>query len=294
MHDFADLAGKVCIVTGANSGIGRATATGLAGMGATVVIICRNRERGEAAAREIKARTGNSSVFPLLADLLSQSQIRRVVQEFSSTFEKLHVLINNAGSYFPARVLSEDGLESTFALNYLAPFLLTNLLLEKLKENPPSRVVNVSSVAHRSGKIDFDNLNGELGYSGVGAYATSKLALVIFTYELARRLSGSGVTANCLHPGAVRTNIWHHTGIFSPLTVFASSFMIGPEKGAETGLYLAASPEVLNVTGRYFEKKREQRSSESSHDEELARSLWRVSEELTGSSSQGYRSQQSR
>jgi len=255
-------------------------------MGATVVMICRNKERGEAAAREIKAETGSSSVFLLLADLLSQIQIRRVVQAFNSSFEKLHVLINNAGSYFPGRVLSEDGLESTLALNYLAPFLLTNLLLKKLKGSAPSRVVNVSSVAHESGRIDFNNLNGERSYSGVSAYSRSKLALVLFTNEIARRLSGSGVTANSLHPGAVRTNIWRHTGIFSPLTLLASSFMIGPEKGAETVLYLASSPEVLTATGKYFEKKREKRLSESSYDEELARRLWFVSEELTSCSTQ--------
>lgn len=282
MRGAGDINGKVCLVTGANSGIGKATAIGLGKMGATVVMVCRNKERGEAAAKEVVSKTGNKSVSLLMADLLSQAEIRRLAREFESAFDRLHVLVNNAGSYFPNYGTSEDGIERTFALNSLAPFLLTNLLLDRMKAGAPSRVVNVSSVAHYSGWIRLEDLNGQKGYRGTSAYSRSKLVLVLFTKELARRLEGSGVTANSLHPGAIRTNIWQHTGIFSPLTLVASRFMRGPGKGAETVLFLASSPDVEGVSGKYFDDMKERRSARAAQDEELARQLWSACERLTG------------
>ena len=193
---------KVCLITGATSGIGKATAMGLANMGASVVMVGRDRGRGEAALAEIKEKSANASVDLLLADLSSQEEVRRLADEFKEAYPRLDVLINNAGVFRSERITTADGLEMTFAVNHLAYFLLTNLLLDVLKASAPSRIVNVSSGDHRNGTIDFDDLQGEKGYKGAKAYSQSKLANVLFTYELARRLEGTGVSANCLHPGA--------------------------------------------------------------------------------------------
>jgi len=274
---------KVCLITGATSGIGKATAMGLANMGAGVVMVGRDRGRGEAALAEIKEKSANASVDLMLADLSSQEQIRRLADEFKEAYPRLDVLINNAGLFRSKRITTAEGLETTFAVNHLAYFLLTKLLLDVLKASASSRIVNVSSGDHNNGAIDFDDLQGEKGYKGAKAYSQSKLADVLVTYELARRLEGTGITANCLHPGAgVRTNSGSGvSGVFGLIVRALRPFMISPEKGAETSIYLASSPEVEGLSGRYFVKKAEARSSDVSYDESRARRLWEVSAELT-------------
>lgn len=274
--------GKICVVTGANSGIGRETAVGLARLGATVVMVCRNAARGEAAQRAIIAQSHNRDVHLLLGDLSNQAQIRNVAAEIKRRFPRLDVLVNNAGQFLRERLLTVDGLEMTFALNHLGYFLLTAELLDILLASTPSRVVNVSSGAHAGGRIRFDNLQGERRYSGWTAYSRSKLANVMFTYELARRLESSGVTANVLHPGFVSTNFGRGSSLLmNGLMVLARPFALTPEEGAETPVYLASSPEVDGVTGAYFYRKRPQRSSTRSYNEAKARKLWQVSAELT-------------
>jgi NAD(P)-dependent dehydrogenase (short-subunit alcohol dehydrogenase family) len=273
----------VCLITGATSGIGKATTMGLANMGACVVMVGRDRDRGEAALAEIKEKSTNASVHLILADLSSQEEIRRLAGGFKEAHPRLDVLINDAGLFRSKRITTADGLEMTFAVNHLAYFLLTKLLLDVLKASSPSRIVNVSSGDHSNGTIDFDDLQGEKGYKGPKAYSQSKLANVLFTYELARRIEGTGITANCLHPGAgVRTNFGSGvSGIFGFMVRALRPFMISPEKGAETSIYLASSPEVEGLSGRYFVKKGETRSSDMSYDERLARRLWEVSAQLT-------------
>jgi len=275
--------GKVCIVTGANSGIGKATSLGLAQMGATVVMVCRDRTKGEEAQNEIKTKSGNDAVDLMLAELSSQDSIRQLVENFQQHYTQLHVLINNAGGVNLSRRDTVDGFEMTFAVNYLAPFLLTNLLLDKLKASAPARIVNVSSESHESGYIKMDNLQLEKKYRLMRAYGQSKLALVLFTYELARRLQGTGVTANCLHPGFVATNIGQ-SGVGrvgrSIVKLIFSSFGISPEEGAKTSIYLASSPDIEGVTGKYFVKSIPVRSAPISYDESLQRQLWEESAKL--------------
>ena len=275
--------GKVCIVTGANSGIGKATSLGLAQMGATVVMVCRDRTKGEEAQNEIKTKSGNDAVDLLLAELSSQESIRQLVENFQQHYKQLDVLINNAGGVNLSRRETLDGLEMTFALNYLAPFLLTNLLLDKLKASAPARIVNVSSESHESGYIKMDDLQLEKKYRLMRAYGQSKLALVLFTYELARRLQGTGVTANCLHPGFVATNIGQ-SGVGrvgrSIVKLIFSSLGISPEEGAKTSIYLASSPDIEGVTGKYFVKSIPVRSAPISYDESLQRQLWEESAKL--------------
>src|SRR5215210_1282440 len=273
---------KVCLITGATSGIGKATAMGLANMGASVVMVGRDRGRGEAALAEIKEKNGNASVDLMLADLSSQEEIRRLADEFKEACPRLDVLINNAGVFRSERITTADGIEMTFAVNHLAYFLLTNLLLDALEASAPSRIVNVSSGDHSNATIDFDDLQGEKGYKGAKAYSQSKLANVLFTYELARRLEGTGVTANCLHPGVVGTNLGSGvSGVFGFMVRALTPLMKSPEQGAETSICLASSPEVESLSGRYFVKKAETRSSDESYDAGLARRLWEVSAELT-------------
>jgi NAD(P)-dependent dehydrogenase (short-subunit alcohol dehydrogenase family) len=273
--------GKVCLITGATSGIGKATAMGLADMGASVVMVGRDRDKGEAALAEIKEGSPNASVNLLLADLSSQEEIRSLADEFKEAYPRLDVLINNAGVIRSERVTTVDGIEMTFAVNHLAYFLLTNLLLDVLKASAPSRIVNVASGEQRNGTIDFDDLQGEKEYKTAKAYGQSKLATVLFTYELARRLEGTGVSVNCLHPGVVGTNLGSGvSGVFGFTVRALRPLMKSPEKGAETSIYLASSPEVEGLSGRYFVKKAESRSSGASHDERLARRLWEVSAEL--------------
>lgn len=275
--------GKVCIVTGANSGIGKATSLGLAQMGATVVMVCRERTKGEEAQNEIKTKSGNDAIDLLLADLSSQDSLRQLVENFLQHYTQLHVLVNNAGGVNLSRRVTVDGFEMTFAVNYLAPFLLTNLLLDKLKASAPARIVNVSSESHQSGYIKMDDLQLEKKYRLMRAYGQSKLALVLFTYELARRLQGAGVTANCLHPGFVATNIGQ-SGVGrvgrSIVKLIFSSLGISPEEGAKTSIYLASSPDIEGVTGKYFVKSIPVRSAPISYDESLQRQLWEESAKL--------------
>jgi NAD(P)-dependent dehydrogenase (short-subunit alcohol dehydrogenase family) len=275
--------GRVCLITGATSGIGKATAMGLANMGAGVVMVGRDRGRGEAALAEIEEGSPNASVDLMLAELSSQEEIHRLADEFKEAYPRLDVLINNAGVIRSKRVTTADGLEMTFAVNHLAHFLLTNLLLDVLKANAPSRIINVASGEQRNGTIDFDDLQGEKEYKTAKAYGQSKLANVLFTYELSRRLQGTGVSVNCLHPGAgVRTNLGSGvSGVFGFTVRALTPLMKSPEKGAETSIYLASSSEVEGLSGGYFVKKAEARSSDASYDERLARRLWEVSADLT-------------
>jgi retinol dehydrogenase 14 len=273
---------KVCLITGATSGIGKATAMGLANMGASVVMVGRDRGRGEAAMAEIREKTTNASVDLMLADLSSQEEICRLADEFKEAYPRLDVLINNAGVIRSKRIMTADGIETTFAVNHLAYFLLTKVLLDVLRASAPSRIVNVASGEQRNATIDFDDLQGEKGYKGAKAYSQSKLATVLFTYELARRLEGTGVTVNCLHPGVVGTNLGSGvSGVFGFMVRALTPLMKSPEKGAETSIYLASSPEVEGLSGRYFVKKDEARSSDVSYDERIASRLWEVSTELT-------------
>jgi len=274
--------GKICMITGASSGIGKITALELAKLGATVVIVCRDRNRGEAARSEIQSTSGNQSVELLLADLSEQRAIRQLAQDFLQRYQQLHVLVNNAGVALNKRIITEDGLEKTFAVNYLAYFLLTHLLLDVLKASTPARIVNVSSNSQAFGSIHFDDLQGEKHYSIARAYCQSKLAVVYFTYELPRRLDGTGVTVNCLHPGQVATNMnYSVTGLFGLLGRVVRPFALDPERGARTSIYLASSPEVEDVTGKYFVKCKQARSSRISYDEFVSQRLWKMSEELT-------------
>ncbi|HEX8090805.1 MAG TPA: SDR family oxidoreductase [Blastocatellia bacterium] len=279
-NNDASMTGKVCVVTGANSGIGKETARGLARMGAHVVMVCRSRERGQQAISEIKKGGGNHNVELMLCDLSSQKSIREFASEFKQSHARLDVLVNNAGVLHRHRAETEDKLEATFAVNHLAYFLLTNLLLNAVKKSAPARIINVSSAAHKYGAIDFDDLQNEKNYRAFNAYSDSKLANVLFTYELARRLGGSGVTANSLHPGGVATNIFHT--LPKAVESIIKLVTVSPEKGAETSLYLASSPEVEAVTGKYFVKKFATRTSASSYNKDTARRLWDVSAKLTG------------
>ncbi len=279
----AAMRGKVCMVTGATLGIGKATAEALAAMGATIIIVGRNAEKGQALADEIKQQTGNSSVVSMSADLSAQAAIRQLVQDFKGQYQQLHVLVNNAGGFFLNRAETVDKLEYTFAFNHLGYFLLTNLLLDVLKASAPARIVNVSSNAQNGAKIHFDNLQLEHGYAGMKAYGQSKVANVMFTYELARRLAGTGVTANVLHPGVIRTGFGKNNGpIYNFFYGLVSPFLKSPEQGAATSIYLASSPEVEGVTGKYFIDKKPVNSSQVSYDQDAAKRLWQVSAQLTG------------
>jgi NAD(P)-dependent dehydrogenase (short-subunit alcohol dehydrogenase family) len=275
--------GKICLVTGANSGIGKATALGLAQLGATVVMVCRDRAKGEAAQSEVKTKSGNDSVNLLLADLSSQQSVRQLAQDFKQRYTQLHVLINNAGIYNFTRRETVDGLEMTFAVNVLAPFLLTNLLLDVIKASAPSRIINVSSDSHEAGYINPDDLQSKKSYRAMRTYGQSKLALVLITYELARRLQGTGVTVNCLHPGFVATNIAQGNlpPVARTLAKFILSFFgISPEEGAKTSIYLASSSDIEGVTGKYFVKSVPKQSTPNSYDESLQQRLWEESAKL--------------
>ncbi len=270
--------GKTCLVTGANTGIGFETAKALARMGARVGLICRTPAKCEETTSAILQAVPEAELDSFAADLSSQAEIRRVVADITRTYPKIDVLINNAGIVENTFKRSVDGIEMTFAVNHLAYFLLTNLLLELIKAAAPSRIVNVSSAAHFGARMDFDDLQGEKGYNGWRAYSQSKLANILFTYELARRLAGTGVTVNCLHPGVIGTKLFRNLGIINTL---AGIFLASPEKGAETSVYLASSPEVEGVTGKYFDNKRAVPSSSASYNETDAKRLWQISAELT-------------
>ena len=282
------LAGRTVLVTGATGGIGRATAMGLAAMGANLAITGRDRARTEGAAREIRA-AGGRQVDLFVADLSSQSEVRRLANEMLQTYPRVDVLVNNVGGYWNTRHVTADGLEHTFALNHLAPFLLTNLLLDRLKQSARARVVTVASNAHATGQIDFDDLQGERSYSGSRAYNQSKLANILFTYELARRLQASAVTANALHPGVVNTSFGAEDpgGVQRLIIPFARPFMKTPSQGAATSIHLASAPDLELVTGRYFANSKPKRSSKRSYDEAAAARLWQVSADLVGLTAAG-------
>jgi retinol dehydrogenase-14 len=277
------MAGKTVLITGASGGIGRATALGLARMGAHLAITGRDRGRTEGAAREIRM-AGGRQVEVFVGDLSSRSEVRLLADEARRNLPRIDVLINNVGGFWNTRHVTADGLEHTFALNHLAPFLLTNLLLDHLRQSASARVVTVSSNAQALGEIDFDDLQSERSYSGGRAYHQSKLANVLFTYELARRLHGTSVTANVLHPGVVNTSFGAEDprSIQRSLIPFLRPFMRSPARGAATSIYLASAPALEGVTGLFFANRKPKRSSKRSYDEATATRLWHVSADLVG------------
>ncbi len=268
---------KVCIVTGSTSGIGKETVVGLANEGAKLVLPVRNLEKGESLRQEIHDLTGNGHVELMSCDLASLDSVRSFAKAFLDKYDRLDLLINNAGIWETKRKESVDGIELTFAVNHLAPFLLTYLLTDRLIASAPSRVINVSSEAHRQGRMRFDDLEGRNKWSSFGSYAQSKLANILFTKELARKMNGAGVSVNCLHPGVVNTRLFDK---FPKILVsLFNLFMITPEKGAQTTYYLATSPEVKEVTAEYFSKSKKKRTAPQAQDAEAARELWQVSME---------------
>ena len=280
------MSGKICLVTGATSGIGAATALALAKRGATVIVVGRDLQKCAARVEAIRHLTGNPSVEHMVADLSVQGEIHQLVQRFRGRYRRLDVLVNNAGARFLSRALSADGYEMTFALNHLGYFMLTNLLLKELLTGPRGRIINVASEAHRGcSGINFDDLHGARGYHGKDAYAQSKLANLLFTYELARQLEGTGLTVNALHPGNVWTNFSRNNGWSSWARHIIGSLksgggMVGPKEGARTSIYLATAPEVDGISGKYFSKESMLASSSESYDVVAARRLWDVSLEL--------------
>ncbi len=280
--------GKTCLITGSTSGIGKEIAIGLAKMKANVILVGRNKAKCQATVEEIlrnaSVGTNKNRVSYLLADLSSQASIRQLANKFFDSYESLDILVNNAGVFLSRRFTTVDGIEYTFAVNHLAPFLLTNLLFERIKASSPSRIITTSSVAHRGAYINFDNLQFQRGrYNGVEAYRQSKLANILFTKELARRSRGSGVTSNCFHPGGVRTNLvqnspWYYRLIWAII----NPFFVSPKRGADTAIYLASSSKIDNISGKYFVNRRPVRPSELADDYDAAARLWKISEELTG------------
>lgn len=263
------------LVTGATDGLGKEAVVELARMGARILLHGRNPERAARAVEEVKKKSGSGCVEPVIADFSSLRQVREMAADVQERFGRLDVLVNNAGVFMKDRVLTEDGFELTFQVNHLAHFLLTHLLLELLKNSAPSRIINVSSMAHANAKLDFGNLQGEKKYGAYGAYARSKLANILFTYELAERLHGTGVTANALHPGVIATKL-----LRSGFGGFGGS---SAKKGAESIVYLATSPKGDTVTGKYFVKNEVADSSLITYDRKVRKEFWRVSEKLAGS-----------
>jgi len=279
----ADLRGKTALITGASNGLGRAAAFALAEYGAELVLICRNRDLARETVSAIVRATGNAQVSFLIADLSSQAEIRRVAAEFLATGKPLHILLNNAGALFPQRTLSADGLEMTFALNHLGYFLLTQLLLDRIRESAPARIVNVASRAHEGARgIHFDDLQSERAYAAFGAYSQSKLANILFTRELARRLEGSGVTANALHPGFVATRFARANPLYSFAMTLMRPFQRSIDQGSRTLIYLCAAPEVEGASGGYYADCSLRNPTRYALDDIQARRLWDVSCDLTG------------
>jgi retinol dehydrogenase-12 len=275
--------GKVCMVTGATSGIGKVTARELLRLGAMVVMVGRSQERCDITAEQFRKETGSELVDYLVADLSSQAEVRRLANNFLGRYDRLDVLVNNAGGFFMKRQESVDGIEMTFALNHLNYFLLTHLLLECVQASAPARIVNVSSNGHRGARINFDDLQGERIYSGWRAYAQSKLANVLHAYQLSRRLDAGRVTVNALHPGFVSTRLARNNGLVFQLVMPLMRIIArSPEEGARTSVYLASSPQVQGVTGKYFEDSQVVPADPAADDEATAQGLWRVSMEMTG------------
>ena len=276
-HTTDEMSGKVAMVTGANAGMGKEISLGMARRGATLVMVCRDAKRGEAARSDVQDQTGNPNVELLVADLSSQQSIRQGVREFTARHDRLHVLVNNAGLSSSNRTETVDGLETVFATNHLGPFLLTNLLLPVLTSSAPARIVTVSSGAQAMGKIDFDDLQSTHGYGEIRSYNASKLANILFTYELARRIKGSGVTANAVEPGFVKTNL----KVPFPFSVF--SFMRGKAvDGAKPSIFLASSRDVEGISGTFFNNKGVAiKSSKITYDDSVAHRLWEHSSKLT-------------
>ncbi len=279
----ADMTGKTVILTGASRGIGRSTALALGAAGADLGLVCRDAARADEAVGAVRAAGARGAIDVFYADLSSLADMKRVAGEIDARYPRIDVLLNNAGGIFPERRSTVDGLEHTFAVNHLAYFVVTALLAPKLRASAPARVVNVASTAHRGVALDFDDLQSERGYSAFRVYSRSKLANVLFTRELARRLAGSGVTANCLHPGVIASHFGQSEGGLLALVMkIGKPFLSTPEKGARTSVYLASSPEVATVTGGYFDDCRVAKPSRQAQDDDAAARLFRVSEELTG------------
>jgi len=278
-----DWKARTIVVTGATSGIGRATALGLAKLDSRLILVGRDAGRAEETSAAIRGATGRKDVEIVLGDFASQTDVRRVADELLARTQAIHVLVNNAGVTMLKRTTTPDGLETTFAVNHLGYFLLTGLLLPRLRAGAPARIVNVASDAHRFGKLDLDDLQNEKGFAAMRVYGQSKTANILFTRELARRLEGTGVTVNALHPGAVATRLGRGNGpLFDLLQRAVGIFMRSPERGAETSIHLASAPELERVTGRYFVDKREKQPSPHATDDATARRLWEISEKLTG------------
>jgi retinol dehydrogenase 14 len=271
MTNNKTLQGKTVLITGATDGIGKATAQELAAMGARILLHGRNLEKAQTVQQDIKIATENPKIDILMADLQSMAAVRKLAADVQQTTDQLDVLINNAGVYMQEKVLTPDGYEMTFAVNHLAVFLLTNLLLDLLKKSAPSRIITVSSVAHGSARLDFDNLNAEKKFHGWGAYCVSKLGTLLFTFELACRLEGTEVTANALHPGTINTRMLAQLGLDGKPV----------ERGAETPIYLATSPEVASISGKYFSRKRVAQPSDMALDEDLQKKFWKISATMT-------------
>jgi NAD(P)-dependent dehydrogenase (short-subunit alcohol dehydrogenase family) len=278
------LADKEVVITGGTDGIGKVAAAALAKAGASVTIVGRDSAKGETVVRELKAQAGHDRVGFVRGDLSAQKGVRTAAAGLKERLKRIDVLLNNAGAFFQRRELSEDGIERTFALNHLGYFLMTDLLMDRLKASAPARIVNVASAAHVGGKLDLADLQNEKNYSGWRAYQQSKLANIYFTYELARKIEGSGVTANCLHPGFVATRFGNNNGGWlSAVFGVAKSLLAKSETdGAKTSIHLAGSPEVAGISGKYFDECKAVHSSPVSYDENTARELWRISEKMTG------------
>ena len=279
MQDTLWIKGKICLVTGASSGIGLATAWQLAKQGATVVMVARDDDRGRAAKAKVIDKSGNPNVHLFLADFASLNQVRSLAHKFLAQFPALHVLINNAAIVPLKREISEDGYELQFAVNHLAPFLLTNLLLPLMKTSRSARIINVTSMVHSWASIDFDDLQSERGYDPSDVYSMTKLANILFTVHLDKELQGSGVTVNSLHPGIINTKLYKNfMGSGGPSSAEDSEL----EHGAASSVYLATSPELVDISGKYFANQKERQPSTSSQNKETARQLWKVSAELAG------------
>lgn len=280
----ADLTGKTALITGATNGIGKAAAAALAAMGAEVVLVGRNRALTESTVAELKRATGNEKIDHLVADLSVQAEVRKLAADFLNSGRPLHILLNNAGAIFPTRSESIDGIEMTFALNHMGYFLLTELLLERLRQSAPARIVNVASAAHRAARhgIDFDDLECRRNYAPFGAYGQSKLANILFTRELARRIKGSGITVNCLHPGFVATRFAHANTFFNIAMLLLRPFQRSIASGSRTSIYLCAAPEVADISGEYFADCKIAVPTQYGRDDAAAKKLWDISERMAG------------